>query len=953
MKTTTARQIFLSYRRSDSGGYVRALYESLSNWFDHDLLFFDRDGIEEGDVFPEVIANALADARAVLVLIGPGWLHELNRRVDAGGVDFVRLEVSRSLERHASKHEISVLPVLLGGAAMPSAEQLDPRVRAELAQLCAMDSFMLVDGKHADWRQQLQRLRERLRIATGLVPSFRLPDNAKQPYRTAGLLSPHHVDAAGLVDQLQQRLEAGGDSGHGSCALLLLGMGGVGKTQLALAYCSAHRRRYAGVWWLRAETEATWQADAADACVAAGAPPSNTEGASIAFARWLDQQDAPWLIVYDNVEGPEALKAHLPRFGRHHVLVTSRNPHLGTLVAANRRFTLEAWNDMQAADFLHRRGAGGSQEQRIELARELGGLPLALEQVASYLDSTGVDLARYMALYRKSWAQILERRDAPGNERSVAAALTLSLDRLTPSARQLLRLLAQASPEAVPEHWIVDRLGDLPDPLSAAAGDEIAWHDIAGELRRYAFVERTTIASQGEPVFVLHRLTLAVLRSRFGSIDDLRAWVGLLHACQPPDAGSPLSWPQWESLAPHVVAVVERAALDETSAFAMTRGLAASVATYLELALGAHGPARKLKQSVLEVSERRLGSDNPSTIASMQNLAVTLFRQGDLKGARALLEEVVRARRRLHGEHDLETVGALGDLASVLAALRELANANTLQQQVLAAYRAGLGADHPRTLASMANLAVTLQKQGEFVAARGLQERVVDGYRWEFGADHPKTCVAISNLGLTLYRHGELAEARLLQQEAFDAFMRILGADHPDTLAAMNNLAATLGKQQDLAGAKALQEQVLDANRRTLGDEHPRTLTAMNNLGATLAGLGDLNGAMEIEWRVLDARRRVLGAGHPETLATMSNYAHTLRDVGMWDLAIEWIREASHRLDHAVGVEHPDAASTRATLERWVAERGERQAIAAASTVAAAVAHPPAGPSFRSEGDFN
>lgn len=204
MKTTPPRQIFFSYRRSDSDGYARALYESLSNWFDYGVLFFDRDGIEEGDVFPEVIANALADARAVLVLIGPSWLHELNRRVDAGGVDFVRLEVSRSLERHACKHEISVLPVLLRGAAMPTPEQLDQRLRAELAPLCVIDPFILADGKHANWQQQLQKLRERLRHATGLVPSFRLPDHTQQPYRTAGRLSPHHVDATGLVDQLQQ-----------------------------------------------------------------------------------------------------------------------------------------------------------------------------------------------------------------------------------------------------------------------------------------------------------------------------------------------------------------------------------------------------------------------------------------------------------------------------------------------------------------------------------------------------------------------------------------------------------------------------------------------------------------------------------------------------------------------------------------------------------------------------
>ena len=128
-------------------------------------------------------------------------------------------------------------------------------------------------------------------------------------------------------------------------------MGGVGKTQLALKYSHDYRDRYAGVWWLRVETDDILQLDAVDACRAAGAPVGEREAPVLAFKRWLDNAQSggpPWLLVFDYAEEPSALRSLLPERGGHHVLITSRNPAWGGIA---RPLAMGPWSAAQGADF--------------------------------------------------------------------------------------------------------------------------------------------------------------------------------------------------------------------------------------------------------------------------------------------------------------------------------------------------------------------------------------------------------------------------------------------------------------------------------------------------------------------------------------------------------------------------------------------------------------------------
>ena len=885
--------IFISYRRSDAAGHAGRLHDRLAQWFDAGALFFDTEHIQPGEHFPQRLIDGIDAAKVVLVLIGVDWLSEINRRATLPDTDFVRAEVEHALRRRGGANPPTVIPVLMGTDKLPRAADLHETLRAGLLPLLPLDPHTF-RGKNADWHHQFVRLRERIAAVPGVpAPRYRAPAGAVQPYRVIEhSLSPHFSDPNDTLAEVQRTLEASGAAAVVSPAAIY-GMGGVGKTQLALKYSLAFRDRYAGVWWFRAETDSSLQLDALDCCQLVGAAVGEGEPPARALKRWLGQSaagSAPWLLVFDNAEDPVALRPYLPEGSGHHVLITSRNPAwsgIATPVAT------AVWTPEQGADFLARRLPGhvsnADHAALRELAEALGGLPLALEQAAGFLDETGMAAADYTAQVRgyDSAPLVLdEGRAVTGYERSVLATLSIAFPRLGEDAAQLLRLLSFCAPDPVPERLFREHPEHLPDALAEAARQPLRWEKAVAALRRYGLVERTQIDAldrepggpneRREPAFQLHRLTQEVARHRIVADPPADAGVllALLRNALPGETTIPTHWPRCASLVPHVLQ------LDRLSAHVAVDRRRLSWLLDRSAIYFQHGPAlyhaaRMLLERALAIDREDLGTDHPDTLTTFDNLASVLYDQGDLAGARALQVESLATRRQVMGEDHPDTLTPMSNLAGTLQALGDLAGALALGRSALETRRRLLGAEHPDTLTSMNNVALTLYAQGELGSARAIQEYELAVRRRLVGDEALTTLTSMTNLALTLSAQGDLAGARALDERALAVRRRVLGDEHPATLTSMNSLAGTLGEQGDVAGARALVEQVLAVRRRLLGDRHPSTLMSMNNLAITLWQGGERAEAIELLTRTLDATIAMLGADHPsarnriESLAQM------------------------------------------------------------------------------------
>jgi len=658
-----AAQIFSSYRRSDADGHAGRLYDRLAQWFDVESVFYDREGIDSGDVFSERLRQGINDAEVVLVLIAPGWLAEINRRAPPD-TDWVRHEVELALSLHGSHGRPRVVPVLMGGASLPTADTLHEHLRDGLGRLLQFDAHEF-RGKNDDWDNQFVRLRNLLAAVPGVpAPRYRPPpDMVAQPFRTIeNLLSPHFQDPNDALGQLQATLTATGRAAVVARAAVS-GMGGAGKTQLALKYSHEFRDRYAGVWWFRAETDDTLQFDARECCMEVGAAIIDVELPTRTLKRWIANQSEPWLLVFDNAQGVEPLRPHLPDAGPHHVLITSCNPAWGGVA---KPVETVVWTPEQGAAFLADRLPTASLVGRVDLARALGGLPLALEQAAAYLEQTGSALRDYIGLtqrYETAALVLDEGTAATGYERSVFATLSIAFDRLSPAAQALLRLCAFFAPEPIPGRLFQEGMEHLPDPLSEAVLDPIAWKRIVAELIQYGLASPVTLPSltasgvqKDELALLLHRLTQEVTRWQISDGDaDAAVVLSLLYGATRIDASVPAHWPLYARLAPHVHqldALSNSVKLDPGRHVKMLD----RIASYQAAGPALFAVSRSLFERAVGLAGRAFGEEHPDTLTSMSNLALTLGNQGDLNGARALQEQVLEARRRVLGEEHPDTL---------------------------------------------------------------------------------------------------------------------------------------------------------------------------------------------------------------------------------------------------------------------------------------------------------
>ncbi|MEV0161059.1 FxSxx-COOH system tetratricopeptide repeat protein [Nonomuraea fuscirosea] len=696
-----------------------------------------------------------------------------------------------------------------------------------------------------------------------------------------------------------------------SAVQVITGLGGLGKTQVAIEYAFRHSAAYDLVWWVRAEDPTTLRGDYAELASELGLPFEQYDQA-IAALRQLLRRRKNWLLIFDNAEDPDELLALLPERHTGHVLITSRRsewPH------AELRH-LNVLSLPAAVEYLQQWGGVSSADTARDLADALGCLPLALAQAASVI-ANGMAATDYLnQLHKQSPALFMQGRTG-NHQETIASTWRVSFDRLanrSPAAVALFRLAAFLGAEAIPLDRIVPVPG-MPAELTQALTDPFRRTQATQALREYS------LAKTGDGLMSIHRMVQAVTRTELAADESRWAKLALvtISAAFPSEVRDPASWPTCETLLAHALSSAQHARrlrVDVTG----TIDLLDRAARYL-LARGRSDRAAAVVEDAL-TSARQLPTDALEYLRCRNTQGLLLLDQGDHHGARQAQEEVYQTRIRKLGENDVDALRAGRDFVEALYRQGHWAQATQLQNRLVEAFTTVLGADNLETVTASAYQATLLRSAGQYRQARILEERVFEARRRLLGDEHPDTLNAIANLGATLYAQGEYDRARTLAEQVLEARRRLLGDEHPHTLNATANLATTLRAQGEHDRARTLAEQVLEARRRLLGDEHPHTLDAIANLATTLRAQGEHDRTRTLEEQVLEARRRLLGDEHPDTLNAIANLGATLRAQGEHDRArtlAEQVLEAHRRL---LGDEHPHTLNAIANLATTIHAQG-------------------------------
>ena len=656
--------------------------------------------------------------------------------------------------------------------------------------------------------------------------------------------------------------------------VVLSGLGGVGKTSLAAEYAYQHLSEVGLSWQVGAEDPVVLKAGLAELAAQLGAAhPGDSRDPVTLVHGVLAAFPAEWLLVFDNAPAEASVWRFLPPAGQGRVLVTSQSQHWPDGWVLDVRVL----DDEVATQFLLKRTASADRAAARDLAEELGGLPLALEQAAGYVRATATTLARYLTLFRDRRGALLDRGESAGHRQTVAATLALALARLeaeAPPAAGLLRLLACLAPEPVPLELLLSGASVVsePDPevaavLAALLGDAMAAGDAVAALRRYSLINPA-----GDGLVLVHRLvqavTLAQTRARLAA-GWQNAAAELVEAAIPADLEpAPATWPVFASLLPHARAVL---ATD-------SNGLA-RIANYLGFR-GNYKDARDLQRGIVAAREQVRGPEHADTLTARHKLAWLTGFAGEPAAARDQFAALILACERALGPEHPVTLHARDELAHWTGNMGEPAAARDQYAALVPACERVLGPEHPDTLTVRGGLAEATGEAGDPAAARAQLAALLPVRERVSGPEHNMTLNVHIDLAEATGEAGDPAAARDQYAALIPLYERVLSPEHPGALSARNRLARWTGRAGDPAAARDQYAALIPLYERVLGPEHHRTLSARAELAYWTRQAGDAAGAREQLAVLLPIRERVLRAGHPDILTTWNNLAYWTGEIG-------------------------------------------------------------------------
>ncbi|MFI1681845.1 tetratricopeptide repeat protein [Streptomyces sp. NPDC020607] len=687
----------------------------------------------------------------------------------------------------------------------------------------------------------------------------------------------------------------------------LHGLGGVGKTTLALHYAHDHRDEYRLVWWIRADTPEL--IDTGLAALAARlrgdrAPVLATAQAATWAIGWL-QVHPGWLLVFDNVERPEDVRpvtGQLRDTGRQ--LITSRCK--GGWSGDPLPLSVLATED--SLDLLARLTDAGDEEEARALAEDLGHLPLALEQAGAFMAQTLMTAGEYREMLGRYPGEATDAApEGADPARTMARIWRITLDALharDPRAVDLLRIAAWYAPTDIPR--------DLYAPLAKNPVDL---------ARLLALLANYNMITLDRSTFGVHRLVQTVARTV--AEDDphrtdaliagarQQAAVRLCEECPRDPVDNVTGWPKWRELQPHAEALL--AAWPPVEDTENTHFVLNQMALYLQ----GQGELRKaidyFRRGV-ETAERLLGTDHPGTLTALNNLAGVYGLVGDVAREIHMYEHVLDARMRVLGPDHPDTLLSRNNVASASETMGDVARAISLYEETLAVRLRVLGADHPDTLMSRHNLAFAYKTSGDAARALSLYEKVLADRLRVLGRDHPDTMLSRNNIAGVYMERGEVGRAISMYEELLGDQARVLGTLHPNTLMTRNNVAGAHEAAGDVARALSLYEDVLADLLRVLGADHPHTLATRHNMAYAYEKAGDAAVAITLFDQVLADQKRVLGDYHPDVLKTRSNLAHAYRATGDVDSAVNMYEQVLDDSIRALSPDHPTTRLVRSNL---------------------------------------
>ena len=740
--------------------------------------------------------------------------------------------------------------------------------------------------------------------------------------------------------------------------LVLLGMGGSGKTQLALEFCRQAEENlgFMAVIWINASSPiSVMQSYKVIAKKISKSQQDDADSESLIslVQDTLRDWKHPWLFVFDNFDDPQAFQAssirhYIPSGKEGRILFTSRHRHLERL---GQEIAVSEMTEDESLKILLQRLPLDDEERfhGKKIAATLGYLALALDQAGSYLRTHNVPLCDFISRYHKRKEAILkeipdewEYRSSSDKEketyRKVFTTWELSFEQIEQNIQEkehFLTLAAFFNITAISERYFEAYFNaEKPEWMSIftleGEWDSDKLGDVLAEFYKLSLLQKPKHAVR-QQMFSIHPVVrdwIQIRKSRETQQQFVEEFITMLEIYLADTDYVSMSLGTKQETLLHLDSCIEHnMELQSGSSDWRLDHRGSAALSFADFYSNEHRyeEAERLYKRVLTNQEKNPGATYPDPLRTVHNLAILCAEQGRYNEAEKLYKRVLINREEKLGATHPDTLRTVHNFAILCAEQGRYNEAERLYKRVLTDREEKLGVTHPDTLRTVHDFANLCAEQGRQAEAEKLYKRVLIDQEKKLGVKHFDTLHTMSNLA-TLYREqGRFDKAERLLEEVLAGQKEISGVRHPIILWSMGNLAGVYQKQGRFDEAERLFEQALAGQKETLGAKHSDTLDTMRDLAWCIQdrAQGRFDEVEKLFKELLIGQKETLGAKHSDTLDTMRDLADVYRDQGRFDEAEMLLEEVLAGQKEILGVKHPDTLRTSKKLARCIRERDE------------------------------
>ncbi len=700
-------------------------------------------------------------------------------------------------------------------------------------------------------------------------------------------------------------------TGQGVIICAVEGLGGVGKTELALQYAQHYKGEYVAQYWLNLREVGLAQAIVQEANRYIALPESMQAENLEKQAEWYWRNWLPVegkiLVILDDVTDIKAIPQQArPLDPRFQILLTTRKRKLSSQFA---EIALEVISEDEALHLLKNLLGAARVERELPVAKEickyLGYLPLAVELVGRYLQlDEDLQLAEYQQqLHIADESLDLQEAEDIGATRGVIAAFELSWQELGETTAQVAMLLGLFAPESIAWYLVEDvakELGFGEQDIRAArkhlnnlyllkALDQertrFEVHALVREFMKWKLAQTPTTNQTFRIAFVTYFLGISTTINQTPTITQIQAVAPAI--------------PHMEIISREMIADIPNPGEDSNLGWAFT-----GIARFYK-GQGLYALALEPYERGLSSVEKILGAGHPDTATSLNNLAHLYEALGRYNNAECLYKRSLQIREAQLGADHPDTSTSLNNLANLYRAMGRYSDVEPLYQRSLQIWETQSGANQPLIATILNNLANFYESMGRYSDAEPLHGRSLQIRETQLGVDHPDTASSLNNLAALYYAKGRYSDAEPLFGRSLQIMETQLGADHPDTASSLNNLAELYRAMGHYSDAELLCKRSLQIRETQLGADHPDTAQSLNNLAALYYAMGRYSEAEPLYRRSLQIRETQLGVDHPDTAVSLNNLAELYRAIGRYSDAEPFYERSLYISETQLGADHP------------------------------------------------